>query len=137
MGDAVLSSWTSLRRWIRIFEIRSFCRYRRVSVGRLTCVVNALADFNWLSEGFCFDLRKELLTAVNCRKTIWIMATNAFDETIHAFCNTHEAVLFSDEPGQKGQRLVQKLSGSIRNESKTNFGVSDHRTEVRTPKPWY
>ena len=82
-----------------------------------------LADCNFLSKGICFDLRKELLTLVDCSKTIWIMATNALDETIHAFCNSHEKVLFSDEPGQEGQRLVQKLSRSIQKESVTKFGV--------------
>lgn len=77
----------------------------------------------FLSEGICLDLRKELLTPVDCTKTIWIMATNAFDETIHAFCNKHEKVLFSDEPGREGQKLVQTLSRSIQKESVTKFGV--------------
>ncbi|KAJ4403523.1 hypothetical protein N0V85_005077 [Neurospora sp. IMI 360204] len=65
----------------------------------------------------------ELLTPVDCKKTIWIMATNAFDETIHAFCTTHEKVLFDDEPGKEGQKLVQKLSRSIQKESVTKFGA--------------
>lgn len=60
------------------------------------------------------------------------MATNAFDDTIHAFCNTHEKNLFSDEPGKEGQRLVKKLSRSIRDESATKFGVGKLLIKLKT-----
>ncbi|KAK0629585.1 P-loop containing nucleoside triphosphate hydrolase protein [Bombardia bombarda] len=63
--------------------------------------------------------RRDLRT-VDFSKSIWILATNAFDQTIHSFCKRHETVLFdcygSTKSMNEAEKLVQKLSGMIKEE---------------------
>ena len=65
---------------------------------------------------------------INCSKTIWILATNGFDQIIHNFCDNHGGVLFadhaSDEADEKVRKLTRKLSREIQHESISMFGVS-------------
>ncbi|KAJ4400290.1 hypothetical protein N0V85_005798 [Neurospora sp. IMI 360204] len=60
---------------------------------------------------------------IDCSKTIWILATNAFDHIIHNFCKKHDKILFADEPGREGQKLITKLSKMIQKESISKFGA--------------
>jgi hypothetical protein len=65
---------------------------------------------------------------VNCSQAIWVLATNAFDETIHTFCDNHRDELFSDRASEETDILLRKLgrqlSRKIQEESINVFGVS-------------
>lgn len=68
------------------------------------------------------------LRPIDCSKTIWILATNAFDKTIQAFYETNRAV-FNGDPTTKIsaksiRELGRKLSKEIMKESMTVLGVS-------------
>ncbi|KAK0669289.1 P-loop containing nucleoside triphosphate hydrolase protein [Cercophora samala] len=66
---------------------------------------------------------------VDCSKTIWILATNAFDDTIHTFCKSHYKELFANTVGidrrasQQARKLSKKLSATIRKCSIETFGA--------------
>lgn len=60
---------------------------------------------------------------VNCAKTIWILATNAFDDTIQKFCKTHQAVLYGANDSSAKKEVVKSLCKSIRLESIEKFGA--------------
>ncbi|KAK3952430.1 P-loop containing nucleoside triphosphate hydrolase protein [Pseudoneurospora amorphoporcata] len=68
-------------------------------------------------------LNRRTLERLDCSKTIWILATNAFDHIIHNFCKEHGKTLFADEPGREGQKLIMKLSKTIQKESISKFGA--------------
>ncbi|KAK3996254.1 P-loop containing nucleoside triphosphate hydrolase protein [Cladorrhinum sp. PSN332] len=72
-------------------------------------------------------LDRRHLTTVNCSKTIWVLATNAFDATIHSFCARHHRQLFSNDTSEKSQQtakeLGQKLSRELQKQSITRFGA--------------
>ncbi|XXH04174.1 hypothetical protein Hte_010587 [Hypoxylon texense] len=53
---------------------------------------------------------------VDCSKTIWILATNKLDDSIHAFCNANEKVLFHSEDQEVQDKLVGKLCRQLRKE---------------------
>lgn len=61
---------------------------------------------------------------VDCSKTIWVLATNAFDESIHEYYGEHEEVLSVDEDHPDKPKLIKKLSKLIKDESIEQFGVS-------------
>ncbi|KAK3294138.1 P-loop containing nucleoside triphosphate hydrolase protein [Chaetomium fimeti] len=65
--------------------------------------------------------------SANCSKTIWILATNAFDQTIQSFCYSHQDDLFKDagtkQHEEKVHKLARQLSGRIQKESITVLGA--------------
>ncbi|KAM0817926.1 hypothetical protein AB5N19_03733 [Seiridium cardinale] len=73
-----------------------------------------------LQEGHYEDRRD--LKRVDCRKTIWIMATNALDDTIHAFCKDNAAIIHSEDHVTQ-DRLVKKLCRELRTEFAGLFGA--------------
>ncbi|TFA98454.1 Chaperone protein ClpB [Trichoderma ghanense] len=58
---------------------------------------------------------------INCSDTIWIMATNALDETILDFCEHNGAVVGEDV--DERVRLVRKLSQQLREAFLQQFGA--------------
>ncbi|KAK4161410.1 P-loop containing nucleoside triphosphate hydrolase protein [Cladorrhinum sp. PSN259] len=70
---------------------------------------------------------RRYLTTVDCSKTIWVLATNAFDATIHSFCARYYDQLFANDNSKKSQEtlkdLGQKLSRKIRKECIGRFGA--------------
>ncbi|KAI2470818.1 P-loop containing nucleoside triphosphate hydrolase protein [Annulohypoxylon bovei var. microspora] len=53
---------------------------------------------------------------IDCSKTIWILATNKLDDSIHSFCSENEEILFRSEDEQVQDRLVGKLCRELRKE---------------------
>lgn len=60
---------------------------------------------------------------VDCSRTIWILATNAFDDTIHDFCKSKQEALFQSTDQDAIQRHVSGLCKSLRDESISKFGA--------------
>ncbi|CAN8105255.1 unnamed protein product [Discula destructiva] len=60
---------------------------------------------------------------IDSAKTIWILATNAFDDTIHDFCKSNETVLCHDGDPIKAQDRAKKLCKTLREESIGEFGA--------------
>uniref|UniRef100_A0A8H7N4B2 AAA+ ATPase domain-containing protein n=1 Tax=Bionectria ochroleuca TaxID=29856 RepID=A0A8H7N4B2_BIOOC len=56
---------------------------------------------------------------IDCSNTIWIMATNALDETILDFCLKNEAIVGQDQSEQA--RLSKKLSRQLQEDFLQNF----------------
>ncbi|KAK0704276.1 P-loop containing nucleoside triphosphate hydrolase protein [Apiosordaria backusii] len=78
-------------------------------------------------SGLHLDRRN--LKLIDCSKTIWILATNAFDDHILSFCKTHYRDLFTNTVGldrrasEQARKLGKKLSAIIKKESITKFGA--------------
>lgn len=66
---------------------------------------------------------RRTLMNVNCSRTIWILATNALDETILKFCDEHPAILHSDGNDATAKRLSRKLSTALRGAFLDRFGA--------------
>ena len=62
------------------------------------------------------------LSTVDCSNTIWILATNAFDNTITSFCDRNPQIFSDNEKERKV--LVRKLSKTLKADSLQQFGVS-------------
>jgi ATP-dependent Clp protease ATP-binding subunit ClpA len=60
---------------------------------------------------------------VDCSKAIWILATNAFDDTIHQFCKDNEAALFHSDGPSAAEKLVRGLCKTLRTKSISTFGA--------------
>lgn len=60
---------------------------------------------------------------VDCSKTIWILATNAFDDTIHAFCKVKQEALFQLKDQTAVQKHVRSLCRMFRTEAISRFGA--------------
>lgn len=60
---------------------------------------------------------------IDSSRTIWILATNAFDETIHQFCKTHQEIIFNLEKQEENQKLLKGLCNTLRKESIGKFGA--------------
>jgi hypothetical protein len=84
--------------------------------------------------------------AINCTKTIWILATNAFDPTIQSFCDSHQEDLLGSagtkEHDEKVQKLARQLSARLQKESIGVLGVSSipmpsliHYPATSSPSP--
>ncbi|KAL7971787.1 P-loop containing nucleoside triphosphate hydrolase protein [Trichoderma sp. SZMC 28014] len=58
---------------------------------------------------------------INCSKTIWILATNALDNTILDFCEDNDAITGDD--GDEKSRQVRKLSQQLRESFLQQFGA--------------
>ncbi|KAF7557506.1 hypothetical protein G7046_g6020 [Stylonectria norvegica] len=58
---------------------------------------------------------------VDCSNTIWILATNALDETIFDFCDSNDAIL-GDDVAEKS-KLVRKLSKELQHVFFQRFGA--------------
>ncbi|KAI0478437.1 P-loop containing nucleoside triphosphate hydrolase protein [Xylariaceae sp. FL0804] len=72
-------------------------------------------------EGKYRDRRKQNSSAVDCSRTIWILATNRFDQMIHEFCTTHVNTLPKlSKPEQ--DRVIDPLLRSLRKECEGHFG---------------
>lgn len=66
---------------------------------------------------------RRLRSPVNCSKTVWILATNTFDDTIHEFCKVHQKLLFGSDDLLAKQKVVKSLCKKIRLESIEKFGA--------------
>lgn len=61
---------------------------------------------------------------VNCSETIWILATNAFDDTIHEFCITNRKAIFNNNTaGSRQSPLMKQLSTRLREECVSHLGA--------------
>jgi len=60
---------------------------------------------------------------VDCSKTIWIMATNALDDTILDFCDLHQGQVHQTEDSHRHAELMNELSGKLKKQLKSTFGV--------------
>ncbi|KAK2608062.1 hypothetical protein N8I77_006697 [Diaporthe amygdali] len=69
-----------------------------------------------------YEDRKAKAT-VDCSKAIWILATNAFDDTIHEFCKNNQASLFQSTGQAASEKLVKGLCKTLRTESISTFGA--------------
>lgn len=58
---------------------------------------------------------------INCSKTIWILATNALDNTILDFCEENDFTV--GDIGDEKSRLVRKLSQQLRESFLQQFGA--------------
>ncbi|KAK1241437.1 hypothetical protein MKX08_001411 [Trichoderma sp. CBMAI-0020] len=58
---------------------------------------------------------------IDCSKTIWILATNALDNTILDFCRDNDAITGDD--GDEKSRQVRKLSQQLRESFLQQFGA--------------
>lgn len=61
-------------------------------------------------------------STIDCSQTIWILATNAFDETIHDFCKTNQEPLFRSTDLTASQKLVKGLCKTLRTDAISAFG---------------
>jgi ATP-dependent Clp protease ATP-binding subunit ClpA len=71
-------------------------------------------------EGKYVDRRNR--EAVDCSKTIWIIATNALDRKIVDFCEKNPGVLTNDDQ-DKHARLMTDLEKTLKKQLKHTFGV--------------
>lgn len=63
-------------------------------------------------------------TKVECSRTIWVLATNAFDHTITTFCDAPEnAKILSEEESSEKAKLGESLSKALRQAFLSRFGV--------------
>ncbi|RYP77670.1 hypothetical protein DL771_001038 [Monosporascus sp. 5C6A] len=60
---------------------------------------------------------------IDSSKSIWILATNKLDDSIHSFCGTHRQVLFESEDEEAQDKLVGKLCRQLRKEFIGHFGA--------------
>ncbi|KAI2634775.1 P-loop containing nucleoside triphosphate hydrolase protein [Hypomontagnella submonticulosa] len=60
---------------------------------------------------------------IDCSKTIWILATNKLDDSIHAFCQANEQGIFQSEDEDAQDRLVTKLCRQLRKEFIEEFSA--------------
>lgn len=72
-------------------------------------------------QGICEDRRNGSI--IDCSKTIWILATNKLDDTIHAFCTANEKSLFGSDDSEFQDELVRKLCKKLRREAAATFGA--------------
>ncbi|OTA94945.1 hypothetical protein M434DRAFT_381613 [Hypoxylon sp. CO27-5] len=59
------------------------------------------------------------LTTVDCSKTIWILATNALDDTINEFCEDNKDIYSQDEA--RKEKEAKRLSKELKNAFLTIF----------------
>ncbi|ETS77033.1 hypothetical protein PFICI_10907 [Pestalotiopsis fici W106-1] len=69
-----------------------------------------------------YEDRRDAKLVVDCKKTIWILATNAFDNMIHSFHEKNKAGLESDDVNEQ-ERLVNELCQQLRRESISKWGA--------------
>lgn len=60
---------------------------------------------------------------IDCSRTIWILATNQFDDSIHAFCGTNHHALFVSEDEKAQDKVVAMLCRQLRTEFSGHFGA--------------
>ncbi|KAI2782094.1 P-loop containing nucleoside triphosphate hydrolase protein [Daldinia loculata] len=70
--------------------------------------------------------------SIDCSKTIWILATNKLDDSIHGFCNANEKTIFHSEDQDAQDKVVEKLCRQLRKEFTGHFGapLSGRITEI-------
>ena len=64
------------------------------------------------------------MALVECSKTIWILATNAVDDTILSFCAEHRGIIFNDDREFKKLYLIEQWSKQIKEEFLNELDVS-------------
>ncbi|KAI1767877.1 P-loop containing nucleoside triphosphate hydrolase protein [Hypoxylon sp. FL1150] len=67
-------------------------------------------------------INRRISMKVNCSETIWILATNQFDHTIHEFCKANKKALLNNDPASQ-QSLTKQLVTRLRKECMTHFGA--------------
>ncbi|RYP42249.1 hypothetical protein DL767_000413 [Monosporascus sp. MG133] len=60
---------------------------------------------------------------IDSSKTIWILATNKLDDSIHAFCGANKQILFESEDEEAQDKLVGKLCRQLHKEFIGHFGA--------------
>ncbi|KAI8946839.1 P-loop containing nucleoside triphosphate hydrolase protein [Xylaria longipes] len=62
-------------------------------------------------------------TKIDCSRTIWILATNKFDDYILKFCETNRHQLFESQNEQKETGLLDQLSSGLKKLCTAHFGA--------------
>ena len=73
--------------------------------------------------GKCTDRRTR--QPVDCSKTIWILATNALDDTILDFCDMYRDETHDTSDQVRHAELMADLSSRLKKQLKSTFGVSE------------
>lgn len=60
---------------------------------------------------------------MDCSRTIWILATNTFDKTIHEFCDANPGFLSDSKGTSTSNPLAKRLCKTLRVESIAEFGA--------------
>jgi hypothetical protein len=60
---------------------------------------------------------------IDCSQTIWVIATNALDNIILDHCKVHREDLLESENPLQQQQSAAVLSGLLKRQLKTEFGV--------------
>ncbi|KAI0444098.1 hypothetical protein F4803DRAFT_561144 [Xylaria telfairii] len=71
--------------------------------------------------GQCLDRRNS--AKVDCSKTIWILATNEFDDDIFQFYEANQHELHRSQSEQKQTRLLDQLKSSLKKQCTAHFGA--------------
>ena len=74
------------------------------------------------------------LNNIDCSKTLWILATNALDDTIKAFCQHHHDPLFINPDEAKVTGLVEELRNRLRHDFIQKFKVRPYKFKWPSPK---
>lgn len=88
----------------------------------MVCGICPIIDLDANSPEGEYQDRRDRST-VNCSNTIWILATNAHDSVIQAFCSANHEVLFGDDNESEKLHLAKTLSAEIRHDFLSRFGV--------------
>ncbi|KAK7745128.1 hypothetical protein SLS62_009927 [Diatrype stigma] len=75
-----------------------------------------------LFQNGCYEDRRTH-NLIDCSRTIWILATNQFDDSIHTFCGTNRHELFVSEDEQAQDKVVATLCRELRTEFSGHFGA--------------
>ncbi|KAF2669830.1 P-loop containing nucleoside triphosphate hydrolase protein [Microthyrium microscopicum] len=59
---------------------------------------------------------------INCSNTIWILATNAHDEVIQDYFESHQEALSDPTNQDEGVRLIKKLASEVKEDFLRTFG---------------
>ncbi|KAI0860033.1 P-loop containing nucleoside triphosphate hydrolase protein [Xylaria cubensis] len=62
-------------------------------------------------------------TKINCSRTIWILATNKFDDHILKFSELHQRQLFESQNEQKETKLLDQLNVELKKMCTSHFGA--------------
>ena len=61
---------------------------------------------------------------IDCKNTIWILATNALDKTIVEFCDDNQS-MFDEENRTKREDLLEELTSEMKDDFVSVFSVSE------------
>ncbi|RYP53109.1 hypothetical protein DL768_001886 [Monosporascus sp. mg162] len=88
---------------------------------RTSCTTVNISRANWDETGRYEDRRNGKI--IDSSKSIWILATNKLDDSIHAFCSANKQILFESEDEEAQDQLVAKLCRQLRKEFIGHFGA--------------